>query len=353
MKNKVFLRITSIFLVVVLLILPAACTQKPINEIDNGNDSVTTPPANEVENGEALENESYNENKNNLNDNPTPSNPSENKDDKPETAITPGTTTQPNTTSEPEIVPEPEPTGINKLRPDYDLGSNRNLKGDITAVVFYLDDFESSWKESERNHFTEKEIKPGLEFLEKSAKKYNVDLNIEIAEVHSSIYYDNEVEISIKQSGYATIDTLRIAAQALGFKDDLDLVAKYKEKYGTEILCFVVFNKKGTSYALNPKRESGINIAEHNLIFAYDLDSTGGEPVGWQSSVIAHETLHLYGAEDFYSPAERKPIAKKYYPNDIMLSCEYYLFLNSLGDATAFYIGWTDVAPPMLYEENW
>ena len=335
------MKVASVFLVLLLICSSAACSKKTTDKPQNNKEPSVSNPSAEDEPDEP-------DSGNNI----TLQKPSGNtgtEASKIEPEVTPAP--EPEPTPEPDT--EPEPSGINKLRPDYDLGTCRSLKGNVTAIIFYLDDFESSWKESERNHFTEKEIKPGLEFLEKSAKKYNIELNIDIAEVHSSIYYDNKVEININQSGYATIDTLRVAAQALGYKDDLDLVAKYEEKYGTEILCFTVFNKEGTAYALNPKRGSGTKIAEHNLIFAYDLNSTGNEPVGGQSSVIAHETLHLYGAEDYYSPAERKPIAKKYYPNDIMLSCKYYLFLNSFGDATAFYIGWTDVAPPMLYEENW
>lgn len=246
-----------------------------------------------------------------------------------------------------------ELVGVNKLRPDYDLGNCRDLSGDITVIVFYLDDFESNWTAAEINNFTEKEIKPGLKFLEDSAQKFGISLNLKIEEVHSSIYYDDKVEEDIKASGYATIDTLYTAARSLGYKSDKDFISKYEEKYSTEVICYCVFNKEGGSYALNPKRGSDVDIAEHVLIFAYDAESTGYEPVGWQSSVVAHETLHLYGAEDYYKPAERKALAQKYCPNDIMLSCKYFLLLNDFGDATAFYIGWTDVVPAMLYEENW
>lgn len=243
--------------------------------------------------------------------------------------------------------------GIDKLRPDYNLGDCKTLSGTISVIVFYLNDFESSWTVDEATRFTENEIQPGLKFLENSAKKYRKALNFKIKEVHTNIFYDERVEVDINQSGLATVDTLYAAAKHVGYKSDEDLMQSYRKKYKTEIICYCVFNKEGTSYGLNPKRGTDLKIAEHGLIFAYDIGSTGFGPVGGQSSVIAHETLHLYGAEDYYSPAQRKALVKEYYPNDIMLSCEYYLSENDLGDATAFFIGWTDIVPDILYDSRW
>lgn len=243
--------------------------------------------------------------------------------------------------------------GVNKLRPDYDLGNCKDLRGNITVILFYLDDFESSWTRKEINDFTEKEIKPGLKFLENSAEKYNVKLKFKIEEIHSDIYYDGKVEVNTKKSGLATINTLYTAAKALDCLNDLDFIAKYKLEYSTEILSICLFNKKGISYALNPRRGDDTDIAEHVLMFSEDLETEELGPVGWQSSVIAHETLHLYGAEDYYKPASRKAIAEKQCPGDIMLSCQYFLWHNDFGDATAFYIGWTDTPPEYLYKKGW
>ncbi|MBO5211529.1 MAG: hypothetical protein J6B80_06325 [Clostridia bacterium] len=246
-----------------------------------------------------------------------------------------------------------ELVGVNKLRPDYDLGTCKDLSGNVTVVIFYLNDFESSWTSEKINKFTEREVKPGLRFLENSALKFGINLSIKIEEIHSDIYYEDEVETNIKESGYATINALDAAAKSLGYSSDQDFINSYKKKYSTEVICYCVFNKEGNSYALNPKRGTDIDIEEHVLLFAYDIGSTGLEPVGCQSSVVAHETLHLYGAEDYYNPEERKTLAKEYYPNDIMLSCKYFLSLNDFGDITAFYVGWIDDVPNLLFEETW
>lgn len=49
----------------------------------------------------------------------------------------------------------------------------------------------------------------------------------------------------------------------------------------------------------------------------------------------------------------RKSLAKKHYPSDIMLSAKYCIGSNNIGDATAYYIGWTDKVPDVLYNEKW
>lgn len=243
--------------------------------------------------------------------------------------------------------------GVNKLRVDYDLGTCRNLSGNVSVVLFYMDDFESNWTDDEITNFTNNEVKPGLEFLEKEAKAYGVDLNLNIKQSYSSLFYDDEVILSIKQTGLATVDVLHQAATRLNYSTDDEMIADFKSKYGTEVICLTIFNKNGTAYAINPPRGETLEIVEHCILFAYDLNSNKNDPVGSQSSVVAHETLHLFGAEDFYATASRKTLARTHYPADIMLAANYYIITNNIGDATAFYVGWIDEVPEVLYNENW
>ena len=249
--------------------------------------------------------------------------------------------------------PIEELVGVNKLRVDYDLGTCRNLCGNVSVILFYMDDFESVWTSDEITNFTNNEVKPGLAFLEKEAKSYGVELNLSIKQSYSSIFYDDEVILSIKETGLATIDVLSQAAYGLNYSSDEEMIADFKSQYGTEIVCFTIFNKNGTSYAINPTRGETMQIEEHCIIFAYDLNSNRNDPIGSQSSIVAHEMLHLFGAEDFYATTNRKNLAKKYYPADIMLGANYYIITNNIGNATAFYIGWTEEVPDVLYDENW
>lgn len=240
------------------------------------------------------------------------------------------------------------------LREDYRYGTCKNLRGDVAVVLFFMDDFESSWTKEEIDLFVRNEMEPAFSYLEDRAKKYGVQLDLTVKATHSSLYYNDAVITSISQSGYATVDVLRQAAKGLNYASTERMLETFRSIYKTEeVVCFTVFDKNGTAYAINPKREYTGKLDEHCIVFSRDLNPTGKEPVGSQSSVIAHEMLHLYGAEDFYASSSRKSLAVSHYPNDLMLYTAYYLSQNTLGDATAFYIGWIDEAPSVLFHEKW
>ncbi len=243
---------------------------------------------------------------------------------------------------------------VDKLREDYNLGACKNLSGDVAVILFYMEDSQDNWSETQAEHFTATQIKPALAFLENEANKRGINLKLSIKETHLNVFYNENVIRSVKETGLATADVLWIAANGIGYTSDNRMIESKKSQYGTdEVICLTVFNKDGTSYALNPKRGTSVNAAEHCIVFAYDYNSDRSEPEGAQASVIAHEILHLYGAEDFYDTASRKALASKYYPFDIMLGAEYNINLNNVGDATAFYIGWTNNVPDPVYNENW
>lgn len=243
---------------------------------------------------------------------------------------------------------------VDKLREDYNLGACKNLSGDVAVILFYMEDSQDNWSETQAEHFTATQIKPALAFLENEANKRGINLKLSIKETHLNVFYNENVIRSVKETGLATADVLWIAANGIGYTSDNRMIESKKSQYGTdEVICLTVFNKDGTSYALNPKRGTSVNAAEHCIVFAYDYNSDGSEPEGAQASVIAHEILHLYGAEDFYDTTSRKALAAKYYPFDIMLGAEYNINFNNIGDATAFYIGWTNNVPDPVYNENW
>lgn len=250
---------------------------------------------------------------------------------------------------------EAELSAIDKLRPDYNYRTCKNLSGDVSVVLFYVDDFESSWTDSEIEAFTKNEVEPALSFLEKEAEKHGIELSFTLQKIYSSIYYDDEVSTSIALTGYATCDVLWQSAIQINYSSSGKMLDSFRRSYKTdEVVCFTIFNKSGTAYALNPARGyDDMNIDEHCLVFARDIYQTENGAAGIMSSVVAHEMLHLFGAEDFYANDSRKNLAKAYYPKDIMLSTSYDITENEVGKATAFYIGWTDDVPSILYNDKW
>ncbi len=250
--------------------------------------------------------------------------------------------------------PEEDLALINQWREDYNLVTCKTLSGNISVILFYVDDFESFWTDKEINDFTKKEIELGLLFLEQEAKKYGIELDLTVEKSYSAIYYDDEVITSVKNTGLASADVLWQAALQIDYTSSTKMINAFKSKYKTdEIVCFTIFNKDGTSYALNPKRDADIKIDEHCIVFARDLNSIQNGPAGSQAAVIAHEMLHLYGAEDFYASSSRKNLAKIYYPSDIMLSAAYDIDTNTVESATAFYVGWTNTVPDILKQKEW
>ena len=88
---------------------------------------------------------------------------------------------------------------------------------------------------------------------------------------------------------------------------------------------------------------------EHCVLFS---DPEFGNAVSTHSCTVAHEILHLYGAFDYYEEP-RLTIANELYHFDIMLQNYYTIWLNQIGDYTAFSIGWTDVVPDVCSREGW
>lgn len=243
---------------------------------------------------------------------------------------------------------------INELREDYNLGTCKNLRGDVSVVLFFMDDFESKWTQKEADKFTEEEIIPGLNFLEKQAKKYGVKLNLSVVEVHQAIFYDDELITSVRDTGLATIDVLTQAAEEIGFASTEDMIEHFRSLHQTEeVVCFALFNKNGGSYAINPKKEAPFHVDEHCIVFAKDKNATEDYPAGAQASIVAQVVLHLFGAEDLSSVTSRAMLSLTYYRDDIMLEQKYSINDNTIEEATAFYIGWTNEVPEILHDERW
>lgn len=253
-----------------------------------------------------------------------------------------------------EVYSPEELEEINKLRKDYDYGTCKSLKGDISVVLFYVNDFESEWTDDEITSFTNNEITPGLVFLENEAKSYGVDLDFNIVMTYDGVYYNGEVVTSITTTGYATIDVLNCVSKEVGFSNSEEMLSHFKEASKTdEVVCFTVFNKNGGSYAINPKKYSPYQADEHCIIFSKDLNPPEYMPVGSQASLVARDVLYLYGAESLTEYPSSEELAYNSCPKDVMLFADYYIAKNNISDVTAFYIGWINDVPEVMTNEGW
>ncbi len=256
----------------------------------------------------------------------------------------------------PTPTPTPAPSNpkpsVNEMRPDYDYGTLRSLKGDLVVAVFYMNDWESQWSKAEMEAYTEKEIKPALDFLKKEAASRGIPLNFEV-KTYSPLLYTGKVILDVRAGNGESIDVLDQAARSLNYTKAEQLYYNLQTAHGgKEIICLTVFNKAGTGYAINPPRGSVEYITEHCILFSKEL-SPFMVVDGGQSSVVAAMILYLYGAESLSSSASRKEIAQTVYPTDLMLIQSYFIRENSIGNATAFYIGWIDEPPAVLSYKDW
>lgn len=258
---------------------------------------------------------------------------------------------------QPEKAPEAAVLPENP-RLKYNAGSCRRLEGKPYVLVVYLDDDVSNWTEEEVLSYQENLIKPALTFMEENAKKWGVFLDIGMGyyatygQPERPVKYDGIVENY--NDGKTSDDILEQVARTLGHESKMAMHDAITKFAGTEQVAYVVMmDKGGRSYSIaHYKPEEVVDQhywMEYCLIFSGFTDTSRDSA----SDTIAHELLHLFGAEDYYYPEGRKVLANQYYPKDIMLCNEPDLQYFTLEKFTAYTLGWTDEIPEVCYLEDW
>lgn len=248
---------------------------------------------------------------------------------------------------------------IEEYRTRYGLGTCHSFEGKQTVVLFFMDDDESAWNKDEVIEFTEKRVFPALSFLQEQAERWGVNLSFEVKRYSSALsegldmIYRGTVIKDLSISG-STKDLPEQAAAILGFDSGLELLTALMEEYGTDkLIPLMLIDKNGTSYARTQLSEQIVDHMEHAVLFTDPLGYEAGNWLWSGSATIAHEILHLFGAEDYYKPYDRLVLAEKYYINDIMLLDSYRLSRLDIGTYTGYCIGWTDQIPEICYNEKW
>lgn len=236
-----------------------------------------------------------------------------------------------------------------KNRESFRLGVNKNLSRRIKVHLFFIDDNESSWTEDEISAYMKKQINPGLDFLEKQASNYGVSLSFTTAK-YATVFEDGYV---LKYDGvvsdrYFTADIMDKIAPQLGYysKDDMHYDLNEKNSFG-EVILMAVLDKDGISYTNQQVAAApdGTSILEFCILFTSYLDKNFGIDDNTQMAAsLAHEILHLYGAEDIYVD-DYVETARKVCPKDIMLLD--YLFIDQMevSEYTAYRVGWLSKSP--------
>lgn len=243
---------------------------------------------------------------------------------------------------------------IDPNRQSYDMGICRKLEGNIDVYLFFMDDDESSWNSDCASSFIDNAINPALSYIQHEAQQWGKTLRFNTPEVYVT---GGDKGFTMKYNGTVTADwddmltngpqdILVQAAKCIGYSDEYEMFNHYRDETARDNAVYLtLFNKDGRSYSLLQSNTKSGMYAEHCVLFSmteYDF----------RSSCIAHEILHLYGAEDYYL-GSREPIAAEIYPNDIMFQIYDDVNLHKLGDYTAFTIGWTDLIPDVCSRKGW
>ncbi len=271
---------------------------------------------------------------------------------RPETAAVTTAAALPETTA-PAVPPaptQPEET-CSKTRPAYDHGTCRHLKDAPQAVLLYLNDDDSSW-DPESIAGSTRQVSEGLDFLQSHAHRWGVELSIPTV-TYRDLRYRGSVETDFKTLG-ETKDLLTQIAAQMDQPTAQALHRQMTEQYeNRQVVYLVLLNKEGHSYSQQDNITDGIDSIEYSVIF----NGYPGSPLKAGSATIAHEFLHLFGAEDYYDPygnqPARKLLAQTHFENDIMLCTYTDISSNTVGEVTAYSVGWLEDAPELVKSKDW
>lgn len=276
------------------------------------------------------------------------------------TAVSTTTTGSSTATQRPTTTTTTQPPVAESYRAWYDLGNCGTLTRNPTLVVLFVDDAESTWNEPLMQHFQNVQIAKAVEWLEQQAAKYGVPLDIQTKFYHGTlenggrVYYPATVAHGPDEDDYDLLESV-VGHMNEGTGDQF--FAKLRRDNGGEDVMFLcMVNKDGLSYARG-HADPYSQILEYAVVYARHTDvpvtDTLHQKTHNRASVIAHELLHLFGAEEMYEPNGRNEMAKEKYLKDVMLWTESFIVRNEITEFTAYCIGWTDTIPAICYDPKW
>jgi hypothetical protein len=216
------------------------------------------------------------------------------------------------------------------------FGPAKHLTGKTVVVYLFVETNQSQWSSLDRQQAIST-----LEFVQqwytKQAKDYqlaeptfvNRVFHIEGDPIMSRFH--NTLSMQSPSDDFA-----RYVVSKLGFGTLSQFLKTAKlEEQADNAMLFLHLNKEARSFAL----PCTYRWCEEEYTFIL-------QPVkdpNWQSLhyTVAHEGLHLFGADDLYDIRN----AKTYATNDIMHHATRYLEDSEINDLTAYAIGWTDLKP--------
>lgn len=224
------------------------------------------------------------------------------------------------------------------------VGPAAALKGKIVVVYVFLTDAAlQSWSIRKRD-FVMNNWAMAEKWMQKNSKQYSSELSF----VHRLFVVDKNPYIKRLQVGdydknFINADKVaQLVAENFGFSDMLSFMKDIKKQENADqALLLLHLARDGRSFA---SRCMFRCQSDAEYVFLMEQpDSKFWQSLGYAQ---AHETLHLFGADDLYNIRQ----AKFYAVRDIMNYPSNILNASTLDDITAYAIGLTDTEPKTPFE---
>lgn len=192
------------------------------------------------------------------------------------------------------------------------LGSCRELTGDVAIQVVFVDGDEGAWDEKNMAEY-KKAMGQAYDQLTRWGRDYGQEVRISLRYAHTAESMD--------------LDFLDSDAWADHVLNNADLPARGDDSVYMQECMPIIFllNEGGRAYACANASET-----YNDYLICFNNSTV---------SSFSHELLHLYGAVDYYYPLAYQEAAQKYFPQSIMFTTEEHKEFDGL---TAYIIGWTD-----------
>ena len=208
----------------------------------------------------------------------------------------------------------PESYDSHLLLQSKGYGACNTMTGKVAITMIMVEDDKSVWDTAALESYKQQQEAATAKLL-KEAADYGATLEVEIH------YITCRTTGTVSISNYSDWVNFALAAAKLPAQNEV--IPYFKDLYNAkEAPVFFCVNYSGRSFGIDWNRG---DFFEYGVLFAEAAD-------------YRHELNHLFGAIDFYYPAEVVALSDQYLPNSIMSGGDVQV-TDSL---TAYLIGWTD-----------
>jgi hypothetical protein len=228
------------------------------------------------------------------------------------------------------------------------------LLGRVALISVFVGRDGVSWSDEEiaRGHIALE--RAGL-WIEREASRHTARVNVELADTYFRVQDDevDDVEVAFAAEGdeigpmeaHASTKSVIAASRAaasLGFADIVDLIGRIDLTVDTDHRVWLFhIRRAGRSLAI-PAEEC--EVAGVGLAVCYSREASFPEPLSGpgrvDSTTVAHELLHLFGASDKYGVALRSFPRGSVTSRDVMRLNHDLLARMTIDGLTAMEVGW-------------